>query len=598
MFKCEINVVNEQVQSMRIRINMINCLKYLGLFFATLVSVSAMAQRSTDFALLDQHGTFHQLSRYGESEFVVLFVQANGEPASQQAIPLLQDLHTRYSEQGVEVLMLNPIPGQSRQQIIDELARIGVDLPVLQDSAQLVARSLQVTTTDEAFILDPESHDVLYRGPLASGIAVPATPPETPYLEQALIALLEGDDLPEEELPAVEGAPIAYLYQERFGDRQISYEDEIAPILKRRCTTCHIEDGLAPWAMVSHRMIQGWSPMIREVLITHRMPPGQIDEQEGAWEDIHHITDEELITLVHWIDSGARNAGEGDPLREQEELSEQWALGEPDLIVDVPAIEVPATGMVDFKIRRADLNLTQDQWVQAVAYNVGDRSVLHSLLVFAVDPNIVEKDEAGLVSPENTEFISLYVPPSTEEKFADDSAFLLRQDRDLSFKIRYVTGGRDTIDATRIGLYFRDTAPEYEVHNVIALNSQFSIPAGVVNQVEHAQTPVFENDVWVESFAPQTHTRGKSMTISAQFPDGTVQRLINVANYNFNWQMNYKMRERLLLPAGSRLISETVYDNSASNPQNVDPEADVKVGITTYDEIFSHYIRVLKPVQQ
>jgi len=583
---------------MRIRKITIGTLKCFGLFLAALLSVSAMAQRSTDFALLDQHGTFHQLSRYGESELVVLFVQGNGESASQQAIPLLDDLSTRFSEQGVVVLMLNPDPAQSRDQIIEEMAQLGVDLPVLQDSAQLVARSLKVVTTNEAFILDPVSHDVLYRGPLHSGIGVSATATQTPYLEQALVALLDGDELPEAELPVVEGTPVQYLYKELFGDRQISYQNEIAPILKRRCTTCHIEDGLAPWAMINHRMIQGWSPMIREVLITHRMPPGQIDVQEGEWDNIHEITDEELITLVHWIDSGARNADDEDPLKEQEELFEGWSLGEPDLIVNVPENEVPATGMVDFIIERSDLNLTQDQWISAVAYNVGDRSVLHSLLVFAVDPNIVEKDQAGLVDPKNTEFISLYVPPRTEESFADDSAFLLRQDRDLSFKIRYVTGGRDTIDATRIGLYFRDTPPEYAVRNVITLNPDFTVAAGVVKQVEHAETAVFDNDVWVESFAPQTHTRGKSMTISAQFPDGSIERLINVANYNFNWQMNYKMSERLHLPAGSKLISDTVYDNSASNPQNVDPETDVAVGLTTYDEIFSHFIRVLEPVAQ
>lgn len=583
---------------MRIRKITIATLKCFGLFLAALLSASAMAQRSTDFALLDQHGTFHQLSRYGESELVVLFVQGNGESASQQAIPLLDDLSTRFTEQGVVVLLLNPDPAQSRDQIIEEMAQLGVDLPVLQDSAQLVARSLKVVTTNEALILDPVSHDVLYRGPLHSGIGVSATATQTPYLEQALVALLDGDELPEAELPAVEGTPVEYLYKELFGDRQISYQNEIAPILKRRCTTCHIEDGLAPWAMINHRMIQGWSPMIREVLITHRMPPGQIDVQEGEWDNIHEITDEELITLVHWIDSGARNADDADPLTEQEELFEGWALGEPDLIVNVPENEVPATGMVDFIIERSDLNLTQDQWVSAVAYNVGDRSVLHSLLVFAVDPNIVEKDQAGLIDPQNAEFISLYVPPRTEESFAEDSAFLLRQDRDLSFKIRYVTGGRDTIDATRIGLYFRDTPPEYAVRNVITLNPDFTVAAGVVKQVEHAETAVFENDVWVESFAPQTHTRGKSMTISAQFPDGSVERLINVANYNFNWQMNYKMSERLHLPAGSKLISDTVYDNSASNPQNVDPETDVAVGLTTYDEIFSHFIRVLEPVAQ
>ncbi len=98
----------------------------------------------------------------------------------------------------------------------------------------------------------------------------------------------------------------------------------------------------------------------------------------------------------------------------------------------------------------------------------------------------------------------------------------------------------------------------------------------------------------MESFAPQTHTRGKSMRINAELPDGSLLPLINVANYNFNWQMNYPLRERVALPAGSRLVTETVYDNSAANPHNVDPQAQVKVGVTTYDEILHHYVRVLE----
>ena len=558
----------------------------------------AAAQRSTDFALLDQHGTFHQLSRYGESNAVVLFVQGNGEESSRQALPQLQALQERYREQGVVVLLLNPNPTQTRISVSQELASVGVELPVLLDSAQVVARSLQVESTAQAYILDPVSHDVLYTGPFSSQAANADSAAPTPYLENALIAILAGQEVElAADMPSPAGTPIDYLYRSRFADRQISYQEEIVPILKRRCTTCHIEDGLAPWAMVSHRMVQGWSPMIREVLVTHRMPPGQIDMLEGEWDNVHQISDDELITLVHWIDSGARREGDSDPLTDQVAVDDSWKLGEPDLIIDVPAEKIPATGMVDFKIKRADLALEKDQWISAVAYNVGDRSVLHSLLVFAVDPNIDQKDLVGLVDPDNAEFISLYVPPRTEESFADDSGFLLRQDRDLSFKLRYVTGGRETEDKTRIGLYFRDSVPEYSVHNVITLNTGFTIAPGEDNHVEIAETEPFEHDVLVESFAPQTHTRGKSMSISARYPDGSQKRLINVANYNFNWQMNYKLQERLSLPAGSSLVSETVYDNSASNPQNVDAEAQVKVGITTYDEIFSHFVRVLEPVE-
>jgi hypothetical protein len=349
--------------------------------------------------------------------------------------------------------------------------------------------------------------------------------------------------------------------------------------------------------MVSHRMMQGWSPMIREVLITRRMPPGQIDTQVGEWGDIHTITDDELITLVHWIDSGARREGEDDPLTVPAVAAPEWAMGEPDLVIEVPEEAVPATGMVDFRIKRADLALTEDRWIQAVAYDVGERSVLHSLLVHAVVPAITEKNPADLIDSDNAEFISLYVPGRTQEVFAADSGFLLRADRDLSFKLRYVTGGRERLDKTRIGLYFRDTPPEFAVRNVITLNEDFTIAPGADNHVETASTETFAEEVYVESFAPQTHTRGKSMRISAELADGTVQPLINVANYNFNWQMNYPLRQRLLLPAGARLVTETVYDNSAANPHNVDPEAEVGVGVTTYEEILHHYIRILEKRQ-
>lgn len=567
------------------------------------LSGNTLAQRGSDFALLDQNGVFHQLSRYGEVEAVVLFVQGNGDETSHLALPLLDDLRERYREQGVVVLLLNANPNDTRATVQQELATQGFDFPVLLDSAQVVARTLDVKTTGEAFILDPASHDVLYRGPLHGSLSGSAGQPVA-FLENALSGVLDDtgrnntdrDEDDAVELPPVNGTPIDYSYRQRFGERQISYQDEIVPILRRRCTTCHIEDGLAPWAMTSHRMMQGWSPMIREVLITHRMPPGQIDMQVGEWDNIHQMPDEELELLVHWIDGGARREGEADPLTELEPVPPEWALGEPDMIIDLSEEAIPATGMVEFKIKRAALGLTEDKWISAVAYDVGDRSVLHSLLVFALDPAVPNTNPAALIDPDNAAFISLYVPGRTQEVFAEDSGFLLRADRDLSLKLRYVTGGRETVDATRIGLYFHDTAPTLAVRNVVMLNEDFTIAPGEDNHVEQAQSEVFPKDVYVESFAPQAHTRGKSMTITAQHPDGTLTRLINVANYNFNWQMNYRLKERLLLPAGSKLLAETVYDNSAANPHNVDPEATVQTGIATADEIFSHYVRVLESV--
>src|SRR5690606_8072950 len=182
---------------------------------------------------------------------------------------------------------------------------------------------------------------------------------------------------------------------------------------------------------------------------------GQIDMQVGKWQEIHHLSDEELALLVHWIDDGARrlpSEGDDDPLALPVESPPEWALGEPDLIIDIPTEKVPATGVVDFRIKRADLNLQQNQWVTAVAYDGGATWVLHSVLVYAVDPDSSLDDPEGLVAPSHAEFMSLFVPGRRQEQFSADSAFLLRADRDLAFKLRYITTGREAEDSTRVGL--------------------------------------------------------------------------------------------------------------------------------------------------
>ncbi|MGH8466985.1 MAG: hypothetical protein ACRER5_22825, partial [Pseudomonas sp.] len=360
-------------------------------------------------------------------------------------------------------------------------------------------------------------------------------------------------------------------------------------------------------SMNSHRMIQGWSPMIKEVLLTRRLPPGQIDMQVGEWQEIHHLSDEELALLVHWIDQGAARSpddGDKDPLTAPAESPPEWALGEPDLVIDIPAENIPATGVVDFLVKHANLDLQKDQWVTAVAYDVGAPWVLHRVLVYALDPAALAAGSAGfdtplqdparLLAPEHAEFISLFVPGRRQEQFSTDSAFLLRADRDLAFKLRYITTGREATDSTRVGLYFTNQAPRYQVRHVVLGKQAFSIAAGEARHREHAESAVFEKDVLLEAVAPQMHGRGSSMDVVLQIPDGSHRDLLSVPNYNFNWQLNYELVEPVLLPAGSRLLSTTVYDNSEGNPYNPQPESDVHAGVTVQDETFSHYVRVLE----
>lgn len=558
--------------------------------------LAGSAYANGDFALLDQHGHFHQLSRYAEHDAVVILVAAADDQTSSRAVTSLTQVRQNLVQQSPDenfVFLLLFADADPDRAVVQSMAEEqGIDLPVLIDEAQIVLTTLDARQLGEVFVLDPGSQDVIYRGALGAsgdeGVAQAST------LQQTLGEILASRSVTVEAVAAT-GPEIDYRYQRQLQAQSISYQNDIAPLLQRRCAHCHVEQGLAPWAMNRHLMVMGWSPMIREVVITRRMPPGQIDGYIGDWQQTHELPPEELAMLIHWIDQGAPQDGNVDPLAEPAADVATWPLGEPDLIVEVPEQVLPATGVVDFLLESADLSLLEDRWLRAVAYDVGDKSVLHSLMIYARDAAAPVATDTDLIDPEVSEYVSIFVPGERVDAFPDDAAYLLESNRNLAFKIRYLTSGRETVDRTRIGLYFQDEAPGMMVDSIVIANESINIPAGAAEHREMAQSDPLVSDVYLSSLSPHAHGRAKSMQLTAVYPGGDRELIANVANYNFNWQLTYRLRQPLLLPAGTRLEAETVYDNSLANPLNADPSVSVQWGLSDQDEMFNHYVRILRP---
>lgn len=559
------------------------------------IMLTDSAQASGDFALLDQHGRFHQLSRYAGHDTVVMMVVADDDPTSVRALAGLQRVRQSLNEQNpatdIAYLLLYAGANPERARVQAMAEAMGTDLPVLLDAAQIVLATLQAEQLGDVYLLDPSSQDVLFR--TALGAAGDEGGAQAARLQQALVEVVAGDPVTTAAVPAT-GPAIDYRYQRQWQTQPVSYQQDIAPMLQRRCAHCHVEEGLAPWAMNRHLMILGWSPMIREVVMTRRMPPGQIDGYIGSWQQTHELPPEELAMLIHWIDQGAAQDGDVDPLSEPVPAPDVWPLGEPDLIVEVPAQQLPATGIVDFLLESADLSLPEDKWLRAVAYDVGDKSVLHSLMIYAREADAPVTSETDLIDPAVSDYVSIFVPGEQVDAFPEGAAFRLPANRDLAFKIRYLTSGRETVDRTRIGLYFQEQAPERVVETLVIANEAISIPAGAAEHREIARSEPLASDVYLSSLSPHAHGRAESMQLTAIYPDGERQLIANVANYNFNWQLTYRLQQPLLLPAGTRLEAETVYDNSLANPLNADPEVTVEWGVSDQDEMFNHYVRFLR----
>ena len=87
------------------------------------------------------------------------------------------------------------------------------------------------------------------------------------------------------------------------------------------------------------------------------------------------------------------------------------------------------------------------------------------------------------------------------------------------------------------------------------------------------------------SLTPHMHMRGKDMTYTALYADGTSEVLLSVPRYDFNWQITYELAAPKRLPKGTKVEVVAHFDNSPANKYNPDPTKDVKWGDQTWEEM-------------
>lgn len=566
------------------------------LLLLSLLATSAYADLArnrdiVDFALIDHEGVFHQLARYADQQAVVLYSFGAECEVSASAVEKLNILREKYAGREVAFFMLDAMSGDTRAGVQSAVAGNSNAIPVLMDASQLVSYSLGLERTGEALVIDPQRMKVLYRGAIDSRAVAEAAGVRDSisrnYLDEVLSAvILKGAQIADVRWDG--GKPIQYGDALSSG-ASVSYVNEVVPVLERRCVICHSDGGVAPWSMDSHQMVSGWSAMMRETLLTMRMPPGQIDDTfNDKFVDIHEITSEEKRTLVQWIDQGALIDGLDDPLTELEAPPSGWALGEPDLIVEFPKQEIPASGVLDYKFVPVEIGLDRDRWVRAYEFDIGDKSVLHHVVAYTQDGKQQKQNASGGGSRTN---FGGYAPGRDYVAFDDDTGILLEKDMRFMVQFHYTTIGRPVEDVTRIGLYFHDKEPAFPLSRTAVMDGEFVIPPGD-EDFEVTAHATITKDSYLYNIAPHMHFRGKRVKYRVEYPDGTQEELLSIPNFQHNWQMVYRLKEPKLLPAGSVIVAEGAFDNSSKNLLNPDPAQEVRWGDQVWDEMFIAWMRV------
>ncbi len=539
--------------------------------------------RVDDFRLTDHELHSHQLSRLADARAVVLITQMNGCTIVRHHASTIKALRERYANRGVEFLMLNSTPSDRREDIVAEAKDYGLDLPILMDSNQLVGEQLGVTRTSEAIVIDPKTWQIVYRGAIDDRVTYERQRERArhTWLQDALDAVLADQPVTVSRQPAV-GCLISFPERDAPRTTPVSYVETIAPLIQNKCVPCHQSKGIGPMALTSYEAIKPWAPMIREVIRTQRMPPWHADPTVGHFLQDKSLSTEQIKALVHWVEAGAPRGQGADPLAAQTFTVEEWPLGPPDLVLDIPSYDVPVTGIIDYQ-RPAVLNpLAEGKWLRASTIKVENRQAVHHILTgYMKTP-----PAPGQPAHESTWSVSVgaYAVGAESTIQPPDTGVYLPPGGAIGFQVHYTTFGKAVTERSKIALYFHKDTPTFAMQGTAIFNPNIRIPANTDNVEQHAYV-TFPKDALLFSAFPHAHYRGSSSHLTLETPDGRRTLLLALPRYDFNWQRYYYFAQPVSVPAGSRLIAAFTYDNSVRNPANPDHNRVVPWGEQTFDEM-------------
>jgi hypothetical protein len=377
-----------------------------------------------------------------------------------------------------------------------------------------------------------------------------------------------------------------------------TFNGEVVRIFQEHCQSCHHADDIAPFPLVSYEDAKPRAALIKFMTQSRQMPPWKPEESCGDFADTRRLDDAEIATIAEWVNAGAPRGNDAD-LPPPRVFNSDWLLGPPDLILASDEAYTPPSHTDTYRCFTIPTNLIGSASVRAVDTHPGDRETVHHVLTFVDTTGAsVALDEAdpgpgytcfggpGFDLPGGT--LGGWAPGSRPLELPDGVGLSLPAASRVVIQVHYHPHHAEPEpDRTALGLYWSKETPARQLFFIPVIERSFTIPPNDPGYQVTAQLPIrtpFPLTLWF--IAPHMHLLGKKMNVQLQPLNGAAQCLIDIEDWDFNWQGAYRFNEPVSIPAGSQFLLTAQYDNSSANPRNPnDPPKAVSWGEQTTDEM-------------
>lgn len=387
-----------------------------------------------------------------------------------------------------------------------------------------------------------------------------------------------------------------------------TWADDIAPILYNNCTSCHHPGGLAPNSLITFNDAYNYRYMIKSYVDSNYMPPWPPDAQYKhlAFERILSSSDKSKI--AQWVLGNAPSGNIANAPTPPTYTNNATQLSSIDFTGKMQDYVVNTSTDL-YRCFIINTNFASDKFAAEIEVKPGNPTIVHHVLVFEDTTNVVvNKDSsdtgAGYTSffgtgSNDSKLVGEWVPGTAPIKFPTGMGVRLRKNTRLILQIHYPKGTFLKLDSTRVNIKFAPGTPR-EVFLAPILsesnitNGPFTIPANTVKQFKQQYTNTYPIPFTILSIAPHMHLIGKKYKVYSVSTSNDTTPLISIKRWDFKWQGIYFFRNPIKVDPSTKIIGETEYDNTSSNPNNPNtPPIQVSYGESTTDEMMQTYFAFL-----
>jgi peroxiredoxin len=586
----------------------------LFLFAACMLLVSSssrhlgaaeLEQASLDrLELVDYRGRNWTLDDFKDDSILVVAFLGTECPLAKLYANELQEIADNYQDRSVQVVAVMSNRQDSLREIEAFARRQKLSFPVMKDAGNQFADQVGAERTPELFVYDAKRR-LRYRGRVDDryGIGYVRDEPRRRDLTIALQELLSGRQVSLPRTSAV--GCIIGRSKVVDGKSDVTFTTHVAEILRKNCVGCHREGEIAPFSLIDYDEVAGWADMISEVVHDRRMPPWHATKEHQVFANDRTMSQEEIDTLIAWAEAGAPRGPEMEVAKLPKKV-DGWQLPrEPDVAFTITEgvlmnrrdgssvtdgqFNVPENGKVRYQYFLVDPKFNEDVWLEAAELVPGNRRVVHHILCAVIPPG---------QRPTGAErsYLDVYVPGMRLVLPPKGHAKRIRAGSKLMFQLHYTPIGTPQKDDSRLGLLLADPDEiTHEVRTMSAVETDFRIPAGDPAHAVPAIAPAFPKNAILWSLFPHMHLRGSAFRYTLVTQDGEEKTLMDVPQYDFNWQTSYVLAKPIAIPEGSRIKCVGTFDNSEENLANPDPTQNVFWGDQTDEEMMIGYYNYSVP---